>query len=210
MTPDLLPTPEQDAAHDPAAILPHDPSAAEPAPATLTVAGPAERIEREPAPAATDAPTTTDPIASAAPAAGGESPPGEPGVASPRDAVPPGAPSLPDGRDLLRAALQERLLARLDRSRRLPPGLRQKLAAQIQAAEAGAEGGELPSLRLSDAIAWLEESLPAHVALLPDELGRPDHPRGEGFFRDDTSGLTDDEAARIAREQVSRAGLARK
>jgi hypothetical protein len=61
---------------------------------------------------------------------------------------------------------------------------------------------------VSDAIALLEEALPAHVLLSPDEADTAAHPRGESFFTGNPRDLSDEDARRIAAAQLARTGFA--
>lgn len=104
---------------------------------------------------------------------------------------------------------RQQLAERIARSQRLPRGTRQRLANMLQAVRFDDTGRDEPALRVSDAIALLEETLPAHLLLTPDELPTAGHPRGEGFFSGDARSLSDDDARRIAAEQLARTGYKR-
>ena len=60
-----------------------------------------------------------------------------------------------------------------------------------------------------DAVALLEETLPAHVLLSIDDVEAATHPRGSSFFTGDPRHMSDDDARRIAAEQLARTGYAR-
>lgn len=105
--------------------------------------------------------------------------------------------------DLYRTQLSQRI--RL--SKRLPKGLRDRLAEVVETIQLSQDGAEQPTLRVSDAVSMIEEAMPAHVQLDPDRLQRPGHPAGEAFFTGDPHGLSDEEAERIAREQLTSSGF---
>jgi hypothetical protein len=110
-------------------------------------------------------------------------------------------------RELHRAEYRQRLTRRILASQKLPRGLRERLASAVEAVQLSDDGSEEPTLRVSDAVAMIEESLPPQMALAADELQRPSHPHGEVFFTGDARNLSDEEAARIAREQLTSVGL---
>lgn len=100
------------------------------------------------------------------------------------------------------------LAGRIERSSRLPRGLRTRLARFVGAVQLSSDGEEEPSLRVSDAVAMLEEALPEQLTLDADNVDAADHPGGESFFSGDPSQMSDDEADRIAREQLASTGFA--
>jgi hypothetical protein len=102
------------------------------------------------------------------------------------------------------------LASRIRRSRRLPKGLRDQLAQVVETVQLSRDGDEEPVLRVSHALAMLEQTLPATVALADENLERPGHPLGETFFTGDAARLSDEEAERIAGEQLASAGFARR
>ena len=104
----------------------------------------------------------------------------------------------------LRAELAERLA----RSHRLPRGVRERLAGMVATIRFDDSGRDEPALRVSDAIALLEETLPAHVLLSADDVDAATHPRGDSFFTGDPRQLSDDDARRIAAAQLARTGFA--
>jgi hypothetical protein len=98
------------------------------------------------------------------------------------------------------------LADRIARSHRLPRGVRERLSGMVETIRFDDSGREEPALRVSDAVALLEESLPAHVLLSADDVEAATHPRGNSFFTGDPRRLTDDDARRIAAEQLARTG----
>ena len=103
---------------------------------------------------------------------------------------------------------RSQLVERIQRSRKLPKGLRDRLEAIVHSVQLSRDGDEESSIRVSDAAAMLEESMPAHLQLEPDGLDRATHPGGEGFFTGDAHDLSNEEAERIAAEQLVNAGFA--
>ena len=105
---------------------------------------------------------------------------------------------------------QRRQLAeRIARSQRLPRGVRERLASTLETVRFDKAGRDEPALRLSDAVALLEEALPAQLMLSPGDVYSAAHPRGDSFFTGDARSLTDDDARRIAAEQLARSGYKR-
>ena len=110
-------------------------------------------------------------------------------------------------REIHRAQYRQRLTRRILASQKLPRGLRERLVSAVEAVQLSDDGSEEPTLRVSDAVAMIEESLPPQLALAADELQRPGHPHGEAFFTGDAVNLSDEDAARIARDQLTSVGL---
>lgn len=93
-------------------------------------------------------------------------------------------------------------IERIQNEHRLPAALRQSLAAAIDKS-GHAEATEEPQLTLTQVAQVFAEAVPS---LLSRELVVPaPHPAGEGFFQQ--SALSDDDAARLAREQLERTGF---
>jgi hypothetical protein len=115
-------------------------------------------------------------------------------------------PPFPSGRGALERNAAEgvpysRLAERLRQSERLPAGLRMRLAELIEAQESPES--------VEAAIRAVEEALPGGLRIDQRYLRRPEHPSGEQFFEREPGELSDDEAERIAREQLAWAGLLR-
>jgi len=88
---------------------------------------------------------------------------------------------------------------------KLPAALRDRLAAVVEDA-ANVESDAEPQLTISQVAKVFAESLPSLLALeRPRTVAA--HPAGEGFFR--AGQLSDDDAARIAKEQLARTGFAK-
>jgi len=113
----------------------------------------------------------------------------------------------PSNEDLQRSVYRQALTDRIARSRKLPKGLRGRLAEAAEAVQLSQDGDEEPSLRLSDAVTLIEDTLPDHIALSADGARQTDHPSGEGFFTGDTTQMSDEEAERIAQEQLKNSGF---
>ena len=67
-----------------------------------------------------------------------------------------------------------------------------------------------PLIRATDVLTLLEEVIPPQLRLDAASLAQPEHPAGEAFFTGDPNQMTDDQAERIAREQLSRSAFGRK
>ena len=88
---------------------------------------------------------------------------------------------------------------------RLPPALRDRLAAVVEEA-ARIEGEAEPSLTVTQVASVLAEAVPSLLALEGPPSVAP-HTAGEGFFR--AGELSDRDAARLAAEQLARTGFGR-
>lgn len=106
--------------------------------------------------------------------------------------------------------LRQDLAERIGSAQRLPRGVRERLAGMIETIRFDDSGRDEPALRVSDAVALLEESLPAHLLLAADDLEAATHPRGDSFFTGDARFLSDDDARRIAANQLARSGYQRR
>ncbi len=114
------------------------------------------------------------------------------------------------GPRLSEGELRQELAERVGRSHRLPRGVRERLAGMLETIRFDDSGRDEPALRVSDAVALLEESLPAHLLLSADEVEAATHPRGDSFFTGDPRSLSDDDARRIAANQLARMGYQRR
>ena len=93
---------------------------------------------------------------------------------------------------------------RIRSEQRLPCALRDRLAAVVaEAAQIGSDAE--PQLTISQVAGVFAEAMPMLLALDGPRMVAP-HPGGEAFFR--AGQLSDDDAARIAREQLARTGFA--
>jgi hypothetical protein len=101
---------------------------------------------------------------------------------------------------------RKRALELIEAAERLPPALRERLAAAIATSELPA-GSEM-QLPLATVIAAVAEALPDFLrgksAAEPTE-----HPSGEAFFSGAAGDLSDAEAEALAQQQLARAGLLR-
>jgi hypothetical protein len=93
------------------------------------------------------------------------------------------------------------LAERIRQAVRLPAGLRARLAELVEAPEAAES--------IDAALGAVADALPAALRIDERSVRRPGHPGGAAFFSRETGELSDDEAERIAREQLARAGLLR-
>jgi hypothetical protein len=93
---------------------------------------------------------------------------------------------------------------RIRSEQRLPGALRDRLAALVSEA-ASIDGNAEPQLSVSQVAGVFAEAMPMLLALDGPRMVAP-HPGGEAFFR--AGQLSDDDAARIAREQLARTGFA--
>lgn len=116
----------------------------------------------------------------------------------------PAAGDLPQGQDVS----CDQLCERIRRSRKLPRGLRDRLCDAVQALQLSEESDAEPSLTIRDAIDLIEQALPEHLQLDDGQLQQPSHPAGETFFSGEAGDLSDEEADRIAAEQLASAGFA--
>jgi hypothetical protein len=92
---------------------------------------------------------------------------------------------------------------RIHAEQRLPGALRDRLAALVTEA-ARVDGDAEPQLTVSQVAGVFAEAMPMLLAIDGPRMVAP-HPGGEAFFR--AGQLSDDDAARIAREQLARTGF---
>jgi hypothetical protein len=104
------------------------------------------------------------------------------------------------------AELRAELADRVATAHRLPRGVRERLATMLESVRFDPSGREEPALRVSDAVALLEEALPDSVLLAAGAMSTASHPRGEAFFSGDAGSLSDADARRLAAEQLARTG----
>ncbi|HEX5106168.1 MAG TPA: hypothetical protein VFV87_20250 [Pirellulaceae bacterium] len=109
----------------------------------------------------------------------------------------------------LAAEARQRAAGRVREAARVPPGMRERLAALVESGgQIGADGVALVSI--DEALCAVAEGLPNSVRLRGEELARPGHPGGEAFFT--SAGgevLSDERAEELARGQLARSGLLR-
>jgi hypothetical protein len=110
----------------------------------------------------------------------------------------------PDHFTTQRAELERRVTG----SPRLPPALRDRLSQLASEAAWNESGEEQPALSVSQALAWLEQSLPRQFSLEADVLTASEHPAGDQFFHGPADPLDDQQAARLAAEQLAATGFA--
>lgn len=114
------------------------------------------------------------------------------------------APSQASEIDPLAAAERHKLRERIRQSSSLSRGMRDRLTALLEGESPTAAGDSQPLIRAADALALLEEAIPPQLRLDASSLAQPPHPTGEVFFTGDVNQMTDEQAERIAREQISR------
>lgn len=105
------------------------------------------------------------------------------------------------------AADRVTLAERIRRSRKLPKGLRERLCEFVETLQFSADAMGEPVVPVAEAVSMIEAAVPEHLQLDDDELEEPPHPRGEDFFRGHSSGISDEEADRIASEQLAASGF---
>jgi hypothetical protein len=98
------------------------------------------------------------------------------------------------------------LAERIRRSRKLPRGLRERLCEFVETLQFSADAQGEPVVPVAEAVSMIEAAVPEHLQL-DDELEEPAHPRGEDFFRGHSSGISDEDADRIAAEQLAASGF---
>jgi hypothetical protein len=99
------------------------------------------------------------------------------------------------------------LAERIRRSRRLPKGLRERLCEFVETLQFSADAMGEPVVPVAEAVSMIEAAVPEHWQLDDDELEEPPHPHGEDFFRGHGAGISDEEAERIAAEQLAASGF---
>lgn len=99
------------------------------------------------------------------------------------------------------------LARRIRASRKLPKGLRERLCDYVETMQFSEDGEAVPALPVAEAVEMIEAALPEHLQLAAEQLEQPAHPRGEEFFTGAASQLSDDEAERLAAEQLAATGF---
>jgi hypothetical protein len=112
--------------------------------------------------------------------------------------------------DTLAANKRHRLRERIRQSSNLSRGMRDRLTALLEGEVPAAANDSQPLIRAADALALLEEAIPPQLRLDSTSLEQPEHPGGDVFFTGDVNQMTDDQAERIAREQISRSAFGRR
>jgi hypothetical protein len=128
---------------------------------------------------------------------------------SPDSSVEP-APSQASEIDAQVAAQRQQLRERIGKSNSLSRGLRDRLTALLDGDIPAAKDDSQPLIPATDVLALLEEAIPPQLRLDANSLAQPEHPAGEAFFTGDPNQMTDDQAERIAREQLSRSAFGKK
>ena len=102
------------------------------------------------------------------------------------------------------AALRSEWAERIRAEARLPSGLRERLASAVAESASGFTAGQEPSLTVSQVANLFAAALPSFLNSVPQIVA---HPQGERFFQGE--GVSNDEAAAIARQQLERTGFQR-
>ena len=105
------------------------------------------------------------------------------------------------------AAQRLRLAERIRASRKLPKGLRERLAEVVESVEQSEEAEGQPTVPVAEAVAMIEAAIPENIQFGEGELVTPRHPRGENFFTGSGAQLSDEDAQRIASEQLAATGF---
>jgi hypothetical protein len=105
------------------------------------------------------------------------------------------------------AAQRVQLAERIRGSRKLPKGLRDRLASVVETLQLSDDAEAVPTLPVAEAVAMIEAAIPENLQFVEGPLDSPAHPRGENFFTGDASQLSDDDAQRIASEQLAATGF---
>jgi hypothetical protein len=101
--------------------------------------------------------------------------------------------------------LRARLFERIAESSRLPRGMHDRLRRVVQQSSTTHEAGNL--LVPADAVLEAIESwAPTALRFDARSFQRPEHPAGDGFFTGDPNDVSDEQADRIARQQLQRSG----
>jgi hypothetical protein len=101
------------------------------------------------------------------------------------------------------------LLAAVQNSGDLPPGVRERLTKLVEQSSTLDAQGE-PLLATRGVLDLLAQGLPAVLRReTPAPVSRPEHPAGDAFFAVSGEDLSDQQAEQIARTQLQRAGLLR-
>jgi len=106
-----------------------------------------------------------------------------------------------------RVAERSHLAERIRASRKLPKGLRDRLSEIVETLQLSDDGDDVPRVPVAEAVEMIEAAIPEHVQFGEGPLEAPAHPRGENFFTGGDSQLSDDDAARIASEQLAATGF---
>jgi hypothetical protein len=96
---------------------------------------------------------------------------------------------------------RQQAVARIRQSA-LPPALRERLAAVVEA-------GQSPNLDVAACLEAIEQTLPDFLRTNRENVSQPTHPVGNAFFQGGDSELSDAEAEALAARQLARSGLLR-
>jgi len=103
---------------------------------------------------------------------------------------------------------REVTVARIRESASLPPVLKERLAALVEASGETVGDGKV-RVSIDEAILAVEEALPDFLRMDKQGAKLPEHPAGNAFFSGDASEISDAQAEELARGQLARSGLLR-
>ena len=104
-------------------------------------------------------------------------------------------------------AQRGQLAQRIRNSRKLPKGLRDRLAEVVETLQLSDDAETVPALPVAEAVEMIEAAIPENLQFHEGPLETPAHPRGEGFFTGGASQLSSEDAERIAKEQLAATGF---
>lgn len=99
------------------------------------------------------------------------------------------------------------LLRRIRSSRKLPKGLRDRLCEFVETLQFSKDAEHVPAVPVAEAVTMIEAAIPEHLQFDGDKLESPAHPRGENFFTGAGDAISDEDAERIAAEQLKATGF---
>ena len=104
-------------------------------------------------------------------------------------------------------AQRSQLAQRIRSSRKLPKGLRDRLAELVETLQLSDDADAVPRVPVAEAVDMIEAAIPENLQFAEGPLESPVHPRGESFFTGDSSRLSSEDAQRIAKEQLAATGF---
>lgn len=128
----------------------------------------------------------------------------EPTVEAPTETVIPTVGERPDAPQADPTDLRSEWAIRIRAEKRLPGSLRERLAAAV---EQSTSTDREPLLSVTQVAQVFADAVPMLLTLDSSRTAIVEHPQGEAFFQNGT--LSDQEAARIARDQLARTGFGR-
>ena len=89
----------------------------------------------------------------------------------------------------------------------MPKGLRDRLCEFVETLQLSEDVVGPPAIPVAAAVELIEAAVPQHLQLDGEQLSAPLHPHGESFFSTAGDALSDEEAQRIAAEQLATTGF---